>query len=328
MRVIFDLRETGLGNNGGSLTLIKSANTLQELGHEVFIVDSMKSMTTWVSLNVPHIIYKGKKDLPDADAIVATGYKSWRNTLVSPNWCGKKFIWVRGWEIWNAPENQLISILSDEGIIKIVNGYGIQKRLKKYNIDSFLVRPGNDLQDFYPMNIRDKNKIVLGGLYHTRHKTKRSDWIISVTNQLKKKYNNIELYMLGANKSINNADINRYFSQPTIEQKNYMFNKVDIFLAPSSLEGLHIVPQEAMLTECPVVGTNAELAGLDYLLHMYNGLISLDNFKDFSKVVELLIIDKGLRLALGKNARKTIIEWGDRKQNMQKFIDVIMERIS
>jgi len=42
MDIIFDLRNVGLGNNGGSLTLIKSGNTLQEMGHCVCFIDSGK----------------------------------------------------------------------------------------------------------------------------------------------------------------------------------------------------------------------------------------------------------------------------------------------
>ena len=193
MRIIFDLRMVGLGNNGGSLTLIKSANALQELGHNIVIIDTMKNMNKWTQLNVPHVVCKSRGDIPNANVVIATGYKSWKNTLMLPDRCGKKFVWIRGWETWNAPETQLISILSDKRFIKLVNGRGIQKRLKKYDIDSFLVRPGNDLQDFYPLNKRDRTRVVLGGLYHTRHKTKRSDWVIKVANKLKQKYSNIEL---------------------------------------------------------------------------------------------------------------------------------------
>ena len=327
MRILFNLIGCSLGNNGGSLTLIKSANTLQELGHKVIMVDSMKNQHTWTPLKVPHIICKSEKDIPTADFIIATGYKTWMHTLKLPDRCGRKFVWLRGWERWNASEEQMISVLSDDRIIKLANGKGIQNRLKKYNINSFLVMPGNDFQDFYPMHKRDKNKVILGGLYNTRHQTKRSVWIINVAKRLKQKYNNIELYMFGANKNVNDAAIDVYYCQPTIEQKNIMFNKIDIFLAPTSLEGLHIVPQEAMLTECVVVGTDAELAGLDYITHEYSGLISSNNFARFCKLSELLVVDEKLRLRLGLNARLAILARGDRKDNMKNFVKTIMENI-
>ena len=39
MRITFNLINCGLGNNGGTQTIVRSANTLRELGHDVFIID-------------------------------------------------------------------------------------------------------------------------------------------------------------------------------------------------------------------------------------------------------------------------------------------------
>ena len=52
MIITFDLRSVGLGNNGGSLTLIKSGNTLQDMGHEIYFIDSGKNKHTWEKLEV------------------------------------------------------------------------------------------------------------------------------------------------------------------------------------------------------------------------------------------------------------------------------------
>ena len=50
MKIIFDLRRVGLGHNGGSLTLIKSGNTLHDMGHEVTFIDSGRNQNKWVHL--------------------------------------------------------------------------------------------------------------------------------------------------------------------------------------------------------------------------------------------------------------------------------------
>jgi glycosyltransferase involved in cell wall biosynthesis len=327
MRIIFDLINVGLGNQGGSLTLIKSANMLQRLGHEVYIIDSMKNQHTWTSLKVKHIIISKHNKIPDADIIIATGYKSWKHTLGLPKRCGKKYIWLRGWEIWNASERDIVSILSNENIIKLVNSSCLKNKLLTYKIKSHIIYPGNDFEDIYHMNIRkNKNKVILGGLYHTRHKTKRSEWIINVVKLLKEKYNNIELYMFGSNKDPKNSVINKYISQPSISKKNKFFNEIDIFLSPSNLEGLHIVPQEAMLAECAVVGTNAELSGMqDYLIHEKTGLVSDNNFQSFSTNVERLVNNENFRKKLGVHGRMKIIEIGDRKTNMKNMVEFFGE---
>ena len=104
MKLTFDLRRTGLGNNGGSATIIKSANMLQKLGHEVFIIDSIKNKHTWNKLEVPHLICKKNKEIPNADIIIATGYRSAQTTVDAPKRCGVKFHWIRAWETWKGSE--------------------------------------------------------------------------------------------------------------------------------------------------------------------------------------------------------------------------------
>ncbi len=322
LKIIFNLVGVGLGNQGGSLTIIKSANILKKLGHEVIIINSGKNQHTWTPLYTKHLIIKAEENIPDADVVIATGFKSWKHTIKLSDRCGKKYVWLRGWEVWNSSEKNIISILSDKNMIKIVNSICLRNKLLSYKIKSHIIRPGNDFEDLFPTNTRQtNNNIILGGLYHIKHKTKRSDWIINITKSLKEKYNNIELHMFGSNKNPNNKIIDKYISQPNIIKKNKFFNNIDIFLSPSSLEGLHIVPQEAMMTGCSVVGTDADMSGTeDYLIDNYNGIISKDDFKSFSTNVEKLIKNEKMRFKFGKNARKTIEELGDRETNMKKLI--------
>ena len=89
MKIIFDLRAVGLGNNGGSSTLVKSGNTLVDLGHEVTFVDHMRNMHTWTPLEAKHkIVKRDLSRLPSADIIIATGYKSVAHTIRAPKRCG------------------------------------------------------------------------------------------------------------------------------------------------------------------------------------------------------------------------------------------------
>jgi len=320
LRIIFDLRNVGLGNNGGSLTLIKSANALQELGNEVYMIDSMKNQHTWTVLKVPHIVIRKEKQIPDSDAIIATGYKSVGTTVNAPSRCGIKVHWLRAWELWQGSENWIVKKVLTQPTLKIVNSICLQNKLKQHGFESHIIRPGNDFEDLYPTGNRDNKTVVLGGLYHTRHTTKRSDWVLKVGMVLKNKYNNIRLHMFGANKNLNNLIVDKYVSQPNISQKNKFFNEVDIFLSPTCLEGLHIVPQEAMLTECSVVSTNAEMSGTqDYIIHGVTGYMSENNLKSFTHYVELLYNKPDMRKHMGENARVKIRTLGNRKENMQKL---------
>lgn len=331
MRIIFNLVNCGLGSNGGSQTIVKSANTLVELGNEVYIIDSGKNQYTWDELIAKHIIIKDESDIPNADVIIATGYRTWEHTNNLPNRCGAKFVYIRGWETWQAPENNLIKTLKETNLTKIVNSICLRRKLTGLGFSPYLIRPGYDLDKYHPLenNIKKTDSIVvLGGLFNSgkKRKGKRTEWIIKAANKLKEEYRNIKLWMFGADpvKIGNFVDIDSYKIEPSHTVKNRFYNLVDIWLAPTELEGLHIAPAEAMLTQCPVVGTNAPMNGMeDYLENFETGLVTENDLTSFTNGTRSLIENPGMRKRLGENARKKILEIGDRKKNMKKLVELL-----
>lgn len=324
MKIIFNLMNCGLGNNGGSLTIVKSANILKELGHEVFVVDTMSNQLKWIPLNASHIIVKNENDIPNADAVIATGFGTVDSTLKLPDRCGQKYHWIRAWETWKMNEKDIVKKIVNVPTIKLVNSICLQNQLLKYKCKSYIVRPGYDFDLIFPLNIRKNNVgVVLGGLYNTKDR-KRFDWISRVVYELKMEKPSLKLYLFGDSKYKNLAIVDKYYKSPNDKEKNKFFNEVDIWLAPTKSEGLHIPPAEAMLTECPVVGTEAELSGTqDYLINNATGLVSKDDISSFKKCVKTLIENKQLRNVLGKNARNQILELGDRKKNMNEFVNLM-----
>ena len=326
MKIIFDLRSVGLGNNGGSSTLIKSANTLVDLGHQVMFIDNMKNMHTWTPLKAEHIIRKNNKaKLPPADIIIATGFKSVRHTIRAPKQCGVRGHWIRGWETWQMSETNIIKRILRASTKKFVNSIGLQKKLYSHDTDSYIVRPGYDLHELYPTGARDKrNKFIIGALYTTgKHVAiKRYGWVLEVAKYMKGKYPNIELWMMGTSHTPEQAD--KYYRQPTIKEKNEFYNGVDVWLSPSKQEGLHMPPAEAMLTGCPVVGNDTILSGTkDYLIDKVSGFVSKNDYNDFRDCVERIYLNKVLRITMGNEARKCIEAIGSREKNMKYFVDLI-----
>jgi glycosyltransferase involved in cell wall biosynthesis len=318
----------GLGNNGGSLTIIKSANTLFDLGEDVVIVDSGPLKYTWGPIKVPHIKINDINKI-DGDIIIGTGVGSISHTNDSK--IKNKYFWVRGWETWNVSELKLINMLKESKTKKIVNSICLQKKLKTYGIESVIISPGHDFDEIFPLDIRKNNKkIILGGLYNEGKKRlkKRTSWILDCYSILKSKYN-IELHMFGSDGTPSSLFLDKFFKNPDIKLKNKVYNKIDIWLSPSELEGLHVAPAEAMLTECCVSGNNAELSGTkDYLIDHETGLVSENNFKSFLANVEILINHKTLRTELGKKGREKILFLGDRKKNMKKFIKLMKDDLN
>lgn len=325
MKIIFNLFNTGLGNNGGSHTLVKSANALVDLGHEVIIVDSTSNCYSWTPFKFRHFVVKSLNEFPDGDVIIATGIGSVKTT----NECkiARKFMWIRGWETWNLPENEIVKILKQSPCNKLVNGICLQKKLESFGINSTIVRPGYDFDELSPLNFRQHNDaLVIGGLFNSgkKREKKRTEWIFEVFNKLKSdvKCKKIELWMMSSEGRTNNATVT--MCNPMLRDKNFLYNKVDIWLATSELEGLHIAPAEAMITECCVVGTNAPMSGTqDYLIDRETGLVSNNDFTSFYNTVENAIFDDNIRKTLGKNARQKILQMGDRSTNMSYLIQLL-----
>lgn len=327
MKITFNVVGCGLENNGGSITILKSANTLIDLGHEVTIIDHRDNEYTWGVVKAEHKIIKSKEDIPDADVIIATGFSTVRKMLHWPDRCGKKFHWIRGWETWNYPEWYIEKKILQYPVTKLVNGIQLQEKLARCGVEAHLVRPGYDFEDFSLLNVRGKDsKIILGGLYCTgrKRKGKRTDWILKAAEQLKKKHSNLELWMYGLPDKPSLNVIDRYFKNPTPTLKNQIYNLCDIWLAPTMLEGLHMPPAEAMLTLCPVVGTNAELSGMsDYLVPCITGIRAENNLTSFVVSIEKLIKHPDLRMCLGGTGRSKIMGLGNRETNMQKMVEVL-----
>jgi len=324
MRITFDLRRVGLGDNGGSSTIINSANTLVDLGHEVYIVDSGKNCHTWTPLKAEHLRCNR---IPDADFIIATGYKSVGPTVSAPSSCGIKLHWLRAWETWQMPERDIVKKILGAPTIKLVNGIGLQKKLEFYNCKCHIVRPGYDIDSFKPLGIRENNqKIIIGGLYNEDRKNqeKRTSWLYQTAFEIKTKRNDVEFWMFGTHSRPKGFLMEHYIQKPSLKEKNEFYNRVNIWLAPSSLEGLHMPPAEALLTECAVIGTDSEMNGMkDYLTHMKTGLICLNNLTSFVKATRNLMNDLKLQEELGKRGRKKIIELGSREENMIEFVNLL-----
>jgi len=323
VKISFDLRLVGLGDNGGSSTIVNSANMLVDLGHEVYIVDSMKNFHTWTKLKAKHIV----NSLPDADFLIATGYRSIIPAINAPTRCGIKLHWIRGWETWKMSESDIVALVLKAPTIKLVNSIGLQKKLQQYNCSSYIVRPGYDIENFKPLGIRENNKkIILGGLYNEGrgNQKKRTSWLFDTAFKLKSKRNNIEFWLFGTHKKPKGFLMKNYIRKPSLKEKNLFYNNINIWLAPTALEGLHIPPAEAMLTGCPVLGTDAEMNGMhDYLTHMKTGLICNNNLDSFVKAADSFINDRDLQIKLGNRARYGVLELGSRKKNMSQFIELL-----
>ena len=247
--------------------------------------------------------------------------------MKAPERCGIKAHWIRAWEHWQMADAVIVERVLKQPTIKIVNSICLQKKLKDYGFDSYIIRPGYDLEQIFPKHIRgEKKNIIIGGLYRggVHGNRKRTQWLFEAARYMKVRYKDVKFWLFGSEANPGDHIIDKYVRSPNINEKNEFYNNIDIWMAPTMSEGLHLPPAEAMMTECCVVATKAELSGVqDYVIEGQTGLLSKDNLSSFLSDVDHLYNHEGCRERFGKAGREKILEIGSREKNMQELIDLI-----
>ncbi len=297
MKIVFNTHNVGLGNNGGSRTVIRCAETLAELGAEVVIYGNQGCSYNWHKLKVKYV---NATRPPKSDVAISCGYRSLKSVRRSD--ADRKFNYIRGFELWQASENRLIE--SFKRVECLVNSQWLHNRLAKSGIKSRILYPGLDFDEY---NIASARQDIIGGLFHKRHATKRHDDVVRVAKRIK--YN---LLML-----------NRDIRNPSRKDLVAFYNKIKVWVSPTELEGLHNCPMEASLCGCGLVVTDCESGGTsDYAIHEQTALVyPKRHIKTASRQVRRLIKDDKLRKQLNDNMIELLrSKIGDRKTNMSKFL--------
>lgn len=306
MKIVFNLHRVGLGNNGGSRTIIKSSEALAALGHEVILASDIKNKYTWETIN-KNVKFIHSKVIPRGDVIVATGYDSVRSTLSSK--FKKKFYFIRGFETWKAKKAELFR--SYKSLRCIVNSSWLKDKLGSQGIKCDIVYNGLDFKDFYDMG-NDRQEPA-GCLYHTRHKTKNYEFMRST-------FQSNKIPLIALNKDIKN---------PKPKQLNEWYNGINIWMSASELEGLHNPPMEASLSGCGLVATDHPRSGMsDYAIHNETALVYKHGDEtDASNCIKKLLSDDNIRRELNLNMVELLkTKIGTREKNMNKFAEIISRR--
>ena len=297
MNILFNATVCGLGNNGGTKTIIKSGEVLKCLGCGVSILADVNNYT-WHKHNLyfrPDISFCGY------DTIVSVSVWDVDSTLEISKKHGLKPVWwIRGWEKWVKGEEWLISQLRkfyEFGGLLICNSSWLVDHLRSLNMYSELCFAGLDLNFWKDYGMRDCNgKLTIGGLWSDKHKTKRFDILERVMYHFGDKFN----YKILKN-NLNNVQLRNFY------------NECDIWIATSELEGFHQVPAEAALCGCYVIATNNKKGGTcDYDKY----------FRKYNDKEELIcFLNKSHCFGMVNNYE--VCRIGDRETNMKKFLELI-----
>ena len=304
MRIVFYANgdRSYIGNNGGSRTIIKSAEALRGLGHDCNVV-SKKDNYTWAKHR------SCIKDVPDdTDALIAVSARDvCKMCKLFPT--HKKYWWVRGIELWQFPEKNLIE--KARKVKCIVNAMHLKNWLAEYGVSSELCYAGMDQWYDAKLGYQRDGKTVIGCLYNKNHKTK--GW--SSFKTLAKELGGQNFtYMAFGNDLPSASWLHVFSAQPSRMELGALYNLCDVWFSDTTLEGFHNVPAEAAMCGCLVMCNDKVHNGMgDYanretakIFHNRDEMV--DANWDFSKVEKM---------------KKLINEKiGSREKNMKRLVDI------
>ena len=177
------------------------------------------------------------------------------------------------------------------------------------------------------LNPSDKILLYMGRI----EKEKGIIFLIECFVQLLSNNKNIILVLCGSSEmDIHKIIKNEYYEYSNriiiiehTDKPEKIFQAADILCIPSEREGFGNVVIEASSCQVPVIGS--DISGLDdSLIHNMNGLrYKLFDKQNFIKNISKLLDDNDLRILLGKNGRKFVLENFNEKKVLNDFSKMI-----
>lgn len=303
MNILFNASQCGLGNNGGTKTIIRCAETLQDMGHNVAIWAEVNKYT-WHEPKVKTLKCGVLHDFEaNPNNCTMVNVSVWE-TVSSPTFYYNTTYWyMRGWEKWVHGEDWLIQqikkFVSAGGRI-IVNATHLKDMLSAIGVDSVVCFAGLDLNIWEDFESDNDDPPTVGAMSYSRHKTKNSDMI----HRFGSYYSGVTA-VADIKDGLTYSDLMRFYSQ------------CDIWFAPTELEGWHNCPTEANLCGCLVVCNRMPSNGMgDYATE--ETAMRYDNWEELIECIENPDFSKVPKM---QDVLKNKI--GNREKNMKKFVEIL-----
>ena len=262
MKILFNAVVCGLGDNGGSKTIVTSCEYLNKLPS--VHADIATSVNNYKFTEFSNVIIVDKYHLKDLvkknsyDVIINVSVWDVETTLSLDAPLTDIVWWIRGVETWVRGEEFFYESIRRfhwaGGNIFVNSTWLIDHIYKKTSVLPTLQFSGVDYDEYYETLTTTHthfDKIVIGGLWSDKHKTKNYAIFKAVTGHFgtTQKYKPKTLRGgIYSHKGMRN-----------------FYNSCDIWLALSSSEGFHLCPIEAALCGCLVIYNDIESGGtFDY----------------------------------------------------------------
>jgi glycosyltransferase involved in cell wall biosynthesis len=334
MTISFVLPFAGNKPIGGFKIVYEYANRLSERGHKVNLIHpsytfrenfmnnskyfisyyfrkfSKSYLPKWFVLNknvnVGWIRSIENKNIPDADVIIATAWRTAKCSLKLDANKGKKFYFIQHYETWNGKEDE-VNETWKMPFKKIVISKWLCEIAESLGEKAEYIPNGLDFGEFgIDINPEDRNHQSVMMLYNEL-KFKGSESGIKALIELKKEVKNLHAVLFGVpDRPSSLAEWIEYHKSPDRKLLRRLYNECSIFISPSLSEGFGLTSAEAMMCGAALVasftGGHKEFA--------IDGKTALTfepgNVKQIKEKVLRLVKDNDLRIKLALKGNEYI----------------------
>lgn len=336
MRITFVLPCDGGKPAGGFKVVYEYANRLAEGGCSVSIIhpaqgrtdltlsgklrkwiryaqrrfDKSYLPTSWFDLNsrvdVRWAPSLHPRYIPEADAVIATGWATAEWVAEYPRQKGRKYYLIQHLETWAGPNERVLATWQLP-LKKIVISRWLLDIAQEFGEDATYIPNGLDFAAFgvdTPPGGRESGRVAM--LYHEAA-WKGSVEGLTALQQVKEQVANLQVELFGVPSRPKDLPswIQYYWSPPQCELRA-LYNRAAIFVAPSWVEGWGLPASEALMSGCALVAT--DVGG--HREYAFDGATAaLVPPKDVTRLGERiaeLVHNQSLRLRLAKSGNEYI----------------------
>jgi hypothetical protein len=233
--------------HGGIRVILEWANRLQDLGHQVFVLDQAKRLTCkWFPLRAK--VVNNSYILSRADCLIVTSPHGveYLDRLVP-----KKFVFVQMMEHYFRPDNRKWQDMCRRFYTTpfpmfAISQWNIEEMTHKWGRTGPIYYIGNGVNlDHFPVrNCYKDGKHILIESPVTGNPSKDPDQItIKVAKRLRSEGYNVLGY---GSKLVANHGCDEYIDNPTLQQLNDLYERATILLKATKMDARSCSPMEAM----------------------------------------------------------------------------------
>jgi len=282
VNIVFYAAKSGLGNNGGTRTMLKSAAAMRRYGHRVSVVARIDNFT----------YFQHPACLPEipqeTDIVIAASHMDIE--AMHEAWRGRSAWWMRMWDVHRMPESKIFRLASMQHMF--VNGEFMRDKLARAGIGSEIVYQGIDFGDWFPPLVSPcKSRIGILCRHQQHYQYQRFEELFPIC-----------------------CDRHEFTAITHADDLLSWYQSLRFYFAPQTLGGLANPPMEAALCGALIVCPGVLESGLSDYANKDTAII-YERLEDIPALLESADFGK-----VAAMSEVLINKIGSREKNMQKFL--------